>query len=183
MDRDASLINSFQVLCALEPPTFNRIDQKASAMRLAVHKDLGQSQATGQFAHSKSWIVNLTDGPHELVATEANGPNLHIVSCGISAPDPNGAAFKKELVLEMKLGQASSEAVSPDGVLRLTTWTDVFGKGTLLRLIDATPQGKPGAITMSSECQDRKTDDWVHGSNRLCVLAGSDLSAGRRGSL
>ncbi len=148
MDRDASLINSFQVLCALAPPTFNRIDQKASAMRLIVHKKLGQSQPTGVFAHSKSWIVNLTDGPHEWVATEANGPGRYIMSCGISAPDSNGTAFKKALVSELKLGPASSVvmSMSPGAVLVTTTWADVFGKGTALRLIDATPQGKPGVM-------------------------------------
>jgi hypothetical protein len=105
MDRNASLINSFQVLCALEPPTFDRIEQKALAMRLPVHQDVGLSRTSGIFAHSKTWIVTLTSGQHDLGVTEANGPGGHVISCGISAPDADGAAFRKELVSEMKLGQ------------------------------------------------------------------------------
>lgn len=145
-DRNASLINSFQVLCTLEPPSFARIDQKAAAMKLPVHRDIDQPREGGQFAHSKSWFVSLTTGPHELSIAEANGPAGHVVSCGISAPDPVGEAFKKELVAEMKLGQPSSETVTPDGVMRVTVWKGAFGEGTMLQLVDATPQGHPGAM-------------------------------------
>src|SRR5262245_7849056 len=89
-ERDASLINSFQVLCTLEEPVFEWINQKAMAMKLPVRQDLGQSKDSGPFAHSKSWLVTLTTGPHELTAAEANGPQGYVKSCGISAPDPNG---------------------------------------------------------------------------------------------
>jgi hypothetical protein len=146
MDRNASLINSFQLLCTLESPKFDRIEQKASAMRLSVHQDMGHSQTSGIFAHSKSRIVALNDGPHDLIVAEANGPKGHIVSCGISAPDADGAAFRSELVSEMKLGQPSSETVMPDRSLRITAWNGVFGKGTVLRMVDALPQGRPGAM-------------------------------------
>jgi hypothetical protein len=145
-DRDASLINSFQVFCALEPPAFDRIDQKAAAMKLPVHQDIGQSQKSGQFARSKSWLVKLTTGPHELLAAEANGANGYVESCGISAPDPDGEAFKNELILEMKLGRPSAETVSADGAMRITTWNGVFGEGSSLQFVDASPKGHPGAM-------------------------------------
>jgi hypothetical protein len=109
MDRNASLINSFQLLCALAPPTFDRIEQEALAMELPVRQDVGHAQSSGMFAHSKTWIVTLKDGPHDLGVNEANGPTEHVITCGISAPDADGAALRKELVSEMKLGQPSSE--------------------------------------------------------------------------
>jgi len=145
-DRNAALINSFQVLCTLESPSFDRIDQKAAAMKIPVHKDVGQSQISGYFAHSKSWLVPLKTGPHELVATEANGPKGHIEACGISAPDPDGGSFIKELIEEMHLGLPASQIVSADGMMRTTTWKNTFGEGTELRLVDATPKERPGAM-------------------------------------
>jgi hypothetical protein len=149
-DRIASLINSFQVLCTLEAPVFEWIDQKAMAMNLPVRQDIGQSKDSGAFVHSKSWLVTLTTGPHELLAAEANGPQGYIKSCGISAPDPNGESFKHELVSIMKLGPPSSETITQDGVMRVTEWKDAFGAGTLLRLVDATPKNKPGAMLFHS---------------------------------
>lgn len=144
-DRNASLINSFQVFCTLESPVFAHIDQKAAAMRLAVHRDIGASKTDGYFAHSETWFVSLTTGPHELVASEGNGPNGHGSDCGISAPDPNGETFKKDLVAEMKLGQPTKEFTSANGQMHFTIWEGVFGAGSSLRLMDATPNGYPGA--------------------------------------
>ncbi len=146
IDRDTSLITTFRVLCAQARPAFAQINQRAEEMKLPVRKDSGQSRSKGQFAHSKSWMVNLTDGPLELVAAEANGPKLHVVSCGIAATDPNAGAFRKALVAEMKLRRSFKESLSPDRSFRTSTWRDAFGKGTTLRLVDATPQGKPGAM-------------------------------------
>ena len=145
-DRAASLINSFAVLCTLEAPVFDKINQKVAAMKLPVRQDIGTSKDRGAFARSKSWLVPLTTGPHELLAAEANGPEGYVRSCGLSAPDPNGESFKKELVSQMKLRSPSSESTSQDGVMRVTVWKDAFGAGTLLQLFDATPKAKPGAI-------------------------------------
>ena len=145
--RDASLINSFQVLCALEAPVFDSIDKRATAMRLPVRRDLRTPSGGGpSVAHAKSWLMLLTTGPHELLASEADGPAGHIESCGISAPDPNGESFKKELTATMKLGQPSSTATSPDGVMRTTIWKEAYGTGTWLQMVDATPQNKPGVM-------------------------------------
>ena len=145
-DRDASLINSFQVLCTLEKPDFERIDQKATAMKLPVHQDLRAPISGTMFSRSKSWVVTLTTGNHELVATEANGPRGHIVSCGISAIDPNGDTFKNEVIAAMKLGEPSTQVVSPDGSMRMTIWKNAFGEGTTLRFVDASPRSAPGAF-------------------------------------
>ncbi len=116
------------------------------AMRLPVRRDIGQSKESGPFAHSKSWLVTLTTGPHELTAAEANGPHGYVKSCGISAPDANGESFKSELVSVMKLGRPSSENISKDGIMRATEWKDAFGAGTSLQLVDATPKNKSGAM-------------------------------------
>jgi hypothetical protein len=147
-ERNTSLINSFQVLCALETPAFEKINDKAVAMKLPVRRDIGQSRESGEFAHSKSWLITLRTGPHELIAAEANGPQGYVQSCGISAVDPNGEVFKDELVSMMNLDLPSLETVSEDGVTRVTEWKDAFEAGTLLQLVDATPKNKSGVILL-----------------------------------
>lgn len=144
MDRPDSLAASFQGFCTPEPPPFAQIDQKASSLHLPVIDDIGRSQSSGQFLHSKSWAVTLPDGPHDLVAVEGNGPDGFVTSCAISANDPEGAALKAALVRKLGLTQAASESLSKDGARKITQWA--WGKGGTLTLVDATPQSKPGAM-------------------------------------
>lgn len=146
MTREASLINSFEVLCTLEPPNFQRIEQKAEAMKMASYQDVAPPKETdGSFDRTKSWIVTLTDGPHVLFATEMNGPKGHVVSCGIGANDPIGASFKKELMTEMKLGSPTVDGLLSNG-MHVYLWKGTFGPGTQLRLQIAEPDSNPGAM-------------------------------------
>jgi len=141
MTRNESLINSFQVLCTLEKPSFARIDAKAAAMKLQVNQDV--RNAAGR---SKSWNVTLTSGPHQLVATETTGPNGHIVMCGISAPDADGASFRADLIRVMKLGPPDNDGVLANGAMRTMVWKNEYGPNTALQFFDAEPAGKPGAM-------------------------------------
>ena len=58
-ERSAELVKSFQAFCAAAPLDFAALDAKATAMNLAVRKDVGTPQQTGKFARSKSWLVPL----------------------------------------------------------------------------------------------------------------------------
>jgi hypothetical protein len=143
--RSASLVNSFQVFCALQMPNFFELDAKANAMKLVVRKELGTHQAQGQFAHSKSWLVTLETGTHELVATEARGPKENIVGCGIGAADVRGSDMREELTRTMHLGKPVREAASADGKQRLTTWKINVGPDQVtLLLADRAPTDEPG---------------------------------------
>ena len=58
-ERSAELVKSFQAFCAAAPLDFAALDAQATAMKLAVRKDVGTPQQTGKFARSKSWLVPL----------------------------------------------------------------------------------------------------------------------------
>ncbi|HEX8168180.1 MAG TPA: hypothetical protein VF601_20630 [Beijerinckiaceae bacterium] len=142
-ERAASLVNSFAVMCALEPLDFARSDEKAAAMKLPVRKDLRTPpDASGHFIHSKSWLLPLKSGPHEFVVAEARGPKGDVKSCGIGAPDVDGNDFKAELTKALKLGRPADEGTLPGGERR-TAWR--YGPERLdLMLVDGSPKSQPG---------------------------------------
>ncbi|MEO5352405.1 MAG: hypothetical protein H7835_04235 [Magnetococcus sp. XQGC-1] len=145
-DRNVSLINSFQTFCTAKLPKFAAINKKATAMKLPVNRESGEPKKSGSYNHSKSWMVSLADGLHELNAAEASNPPKHIESCGIVEPKVNSDEFRKTLIITLKLTAAPAERLGADGKTRMTLWKDAYGKGTALLLVDATPQEKPGII-------------------------------------
>lgn len=137
-DRAASLVNSFQVMCMLEPLDFARSDAKATAMRLPVRTDIRPPpDSAGYFNHAKTWLLPLKSGPHEFTVHETRGPSAHIKGCGIGAPDVDADDFKAELTKTMKLGKPTVEKVSADGNFRNTVWAD---KNLFLLLSDGSPR-------------------------------------------
>ena len=141
-ERSAELVNSFQIFCTLAPLDFAALDAKATAMKLAVRKNVGTPRQPGQFAHSKSWLVPLKGGTHELVAGEARGPGAEFVSCGIGADNVDGQEMKQELIKTMKLGEPSRVTATADGAQRLTSWK--YTDDATLLLADGTPMKIPG---------------------------------------
>ena len=141
-ERSAVLVNSFQIFCTLAPLDFAALDAKATAMKLVVRKDVGTPRQPGQFAHSKSWLVPLKGGAHELVAGEARGPSGEVLSCGIGADNVDGEEMKQELIKTMKLGQPSRETATADGAQRVTSWQ--YADNVMLILADGTPMKIPG---------------------------------------
>jgi len=140
--RSAEPVNSFQGFCTPGPPDYATLDTKATAMNLQVRKDVGSPRKEGQFAHAKSWLVPLDGGSHELVATEARGPNGEITACGIGADNVDGEEMKQELIKAMKLDAPVRQIASADGSQRLTFWK--YGDDVTLLLIDGTPMKIPG---------------------------------------
>jgi hypothetical protein len=142
-ERAASLVNFFAVMCTLEPLDFARSEAKAAAMKLPLRKDLRTPpDPSGQFIHSKSWLLPLKSGPHEFTIAEARGPKGEVRSCGIGAPDVDGNDLKTEMTKAMKLGRPGSEGTLPGGERR-TAWR--YGPDRLeLALVDGSPKGQPG---------------------------------------
>jgi hypothetical protein len=143
-ERAASLVNSFQVMCMLEPLDFATSDAKATAMRLPVRQDLSTPpDASGGSIHSKSWLLPLKTGPHEFTIAEGRGPKGEVKSCGIGAADVGGDDLKGELVKALALGQPVSEGRSPDGARRTSIWRP-GSDGIDLMLTDGSPKAQPG---------------------------------------
>jgi hypothetical protein len=140
--RSADLMNSFQVFCLPGPPDFAAIDAKATAKNLPVRKDVGTPRQPGQFAHSKSWLVSLDSGAHELVAGEGRGSNGEIASCGVGAEDVDGEEMRHEVVKAMNLGAPLRQTATADGTQRVTTWK--YADDVNLLLADGTPMKIPG---------------------------------------
>ncbi len=140
--RSAELVASFQSFCMPGPPDFAAIDAKATALKLSVRKDVGTPRQPGQFAHSKSWLVSLSSGAHELVAGEARGPNSEVASCGVGAEDADGEEIRQELTTTLKLGAPLRQTASADGTQRVTVWK--YADDATVVLADGTPMKIPG---------------------------------------
>jgi hypothetical protein len=122
-ERAKQLVNSFMVMCTLEPIDLARSDQKATAMQLPVRKNVNPpADQNGYFARAKTWLLPLKSGPHEFTVAEARGPSGDIKSCGIGAPDVNAAEFRNELIKVMALGKPSNENISADRNFRQSVW-------------------------------------------------------------
>jgi hypothetical protein len=142
-ERSAALVSSFQSFCTPGTPDFATLDAKATAMNLPVRRDVtGLQQQPGQITHAKSWVITLSSGSLELVASEARGPKGDASSCGIGAEDVDGEDFKQELNKAMPLGAPARQTLTADGTQRLTVWK--YGDDESLMLADATPIRLPG---------------------------------------
>jgi len=142
-ERSAALVSSFENFCTPGMPDFAALDAKATAMNLPVRRDVtGPQQQPGQITHAKSWVITLSSGSLELVASEARGPKGDAASCGIGAEDIDGDDFKQELNKAMPLGAPERQSVTADGTQRLTVWK--YADGESLMLADATPIQLPG---------------------------------------
>ena len=149
-ERAGELVNSFQVMCTLEPIDYEHLKSKASAMRLPISKDLGTPpDAQGYFAKSTSWVLPLTSGPHEFLAGDSIGPDGRVKSCGIGASDVNGADFKGALVSTMGLGVPLAEIDAPNG-MHMIRWA-TRNEGSELLLAVATSSSQPGCYLILLE--------------------------------
>ena len=110
-------------------------------MNLPVRRD-----ATAPAAHTKSWLVTLKHGTHELIVGQARGPNsdFDFAGCSIGAEDANGDDVKEELIASLKLGAPTREGASPDGTQRLIAWK--YADDVTLLLADGTPMKIPGIL-------------------------------------
>ena len=141
-DRSHALVNSFLVMCTLEPLDFAKSEGKAAAMRLPVKQDLQPAPDTsGSVVRSKSWLMPLKTGSHEFSVAEARGPKGEVKSCGIAAADAVSADVRTDLTKTMKLTSPISDVAAKDGIHRTTTW--LYG-GLKLQLTDRSPRSLPG---------------------------------------
>jgi hypothetical protein len=147
LNRAQSIINAFQVICQLELPrfTFERIDQKATAMKMQLRSDNSGPSAGNTVIRSKSWSGDLTDGPFILLLDEMSGTKGRTTSCSIAADVPDRDAFRAEVIRTMKLPEAPAPELRNDGS-RSYFWDGALGPGTTILDRDFAPSGKPGVM-------------------------------------
>jgi hypothetical protein len=144
-NRAQSVINTFQVMCALEPPNFDRIDQKAATMRMQLQFNKSGPSPGNTVTRSKSWFGTLTDGSFILLLDEMSGAKGKSTSCAIVADVPDRDAFRAEAIRTMKLPDAPTPELRDDGS-RSYFWDGVWGPGTTVLDRDFAPSGKPGVM-------------------------------------
>ena len=144
-NRAQSVINAFQVMCTLELPKFERIDQKASAMKMQLQSSNSGPSAGNNVTRSKSWFGALTDGSFMLLLDELSGADGQTTSCAIVADVPDRDAFRAEAIRTMKLPEAPAPELRADGS-RSYFWDGALGPGTTVLDRDFQPSGKPGVM-------------------------------------
>lgn len=145
LNRAQSVINAFQVICTLELPVFERLDQKATTMGMQLQSNNSGPSAGNTVTRSKSWSGTLTDGPFVLLLDEMSGAKGKTTSCAIVADIPDRDAFRAEVIRTMKLLDAPAPEFRNDGS-RSYFWDGAFGAGTTVLDRDFAPSGKPGVM-------------------------------------
>jgi len=143
--RSQSMIDTFQVMCTLELPDFERIDANATVLRMRLEADSKLNAPGDTVFRNKSWIGNLTTGPFVLLLDETTGPKGKATSCAIVGEVPDLDAFRADAVAAMKLPAAAPPEMGNDGS-RSFIWDHSLGPGTTLILRDFKPAGKPGIM-------------------------------------
>jgi hypothetical protein len=145
LNRALGVINAFQVICTLEPLSFERIDQKATAMGMPLQHNLSGPSAANTITRSKGWFGDLTNGPYVLLLDEMSGAKGKTTSCAIVADVPDRDAFRTEVIRTMKLPDAPAPEFHDDGS-RSYFWDEVLGPGITILDRDFAPTGKPGVM-------------------------------------
>jgi hypothetical protein len=143
--RAQSMIDTFVVMCTLELPDFERIDAKATVLRMRPEADSKLNAPGDTVFRNKSWIGHLTIGPFVLLLDETTGPKGKATSCAIVGEVPDVDAFRADAVAAMKLPAAAPPDMGNEGS-RSFIWDRSFGPGTTLILRDFKPAGKPGVM-------------------------------------
>jgi hypothetical protein len=112
LNRALGVINAFQVICTLEPLSFERIDQKATAMGMRLQHNLSGPSAANTITRSKGWFGDLTNGPYVLLLDEMSGAKGKTTSCAIVADVPDRDAFRTDVIRTMKLPRCACARIS-----------------------------------------------------------------------
>ena len=100
-NRAQSIVNAFQVMCTLELPMFERIDEKAAAMKMHIQSNESGPSTGNAVIRRKAWVSTLTTGPFILLLDEMSGPKGKATSCAIAADIPDRDAFRAEAIRKL----------------------------------------------------------------------------------
>ena len=125
--RAETLLNSFEVMCNLEAPNFDRLSAKAAAMRMQVLEDVSDIPEAGQSIHRKAWVGMLSTGPFALHTEKMSGAKGVATSCAIEGPVPDVAAFRTLVIDTMHLNEPTEVQVIEGS--HASYWDNHPGKG------------------------------------------------------
>jgi hypothetical protein len=91
--------------CLEQELDLKEIDRKATLAHYEVSIDRRIPLQAGQEIVQKNWIIRIVNGaPIELTTTAATNGSLHVLGCGIYAPDLYGQAMEAELSRLPRMG-------------------------------------------------------------------------------
>jgi hypothetical protein len=144
--RAGSVINAFQVMCTLERPNFEHIEEKAIAMRMLRQVDKTEATPGNTSTRNTAWVGGLTNGPFVLLLDEMSGAKGKSTSCAIAVNDvSNTDSFRATALKVMNLPTVPQPEMRSDGT-RSFIWDGIFGVGTTFIVRDFKPLGKPGIM-------------------------------------
>jgi len=138
---EQALINTFEVMCNLEPPNFEHLAARATAMRMQP-EDVAPLQLPNNLTlRRKAWNGKLTTGPFSLLVDETVGSMGTITTCAIASSVPDVNAFRAEVMRELHLSTEPQPTLL--GGHRAFIFKNFQGEGTGLVVEDLTPSGRP----------------------------------------
>lgn len=115
-DRATRAAQVFDSFCLSASPNFPDIDRRATDAGYEVIEDRTLPMPNGQTMRQKNWLVPSADGaPTMLTTNDGNNGTLHVIVCGIYAPDIDGASIEHALSLLPRLGAPTRHVETTEG--------------------------------------------------------------------
>lgn len=94
----------FDSYCLTASPDFGAIDRRATAAEYQMFQERNTPFGPGQSLRQKNWLIPLPSGAISLSAEEGFNGALHVVVCGISIRNVDGAEVEAVLSADPRLG-------------------------------------------------------------------------------
>lgn len=153
--RNDSIINTFSIMCRLEPLKFDYRVNRATAMRMPLvtekNLDLGNNTTT----RSKMWAGGLTTGHFIFSVDEMTEPTAVSTSCAVIADEMHDLeAFYPEALKRLGLKSLPAPVQEPDGG-KAYIWENPSGSATKMIIREMQFVGKPHLMIKSSERMEK----------------------------
>jgi invasion protein IalB len=127
----SALLNTFDVMCNLGPPNFDKLTAQATAMRMRLLDERSETIGAGELMQAKAWVGMLTTGPFALRIDKMSGVKGVVTTCAVDGPVPDVDAFRQSVIVSHRLNP-NQPAEMVDGTR--TYYWDKFG-GTPYTLV------------------------------------------------
>jgi hypothetical protein len=145
--KSSEISKLFQDFCLSAQPSMSTMQAKAASLGGTPQTDRTVPRGQNRSLHEQTWLARRAAGIYQLTAMQgsmAAGPN-HVVGCGITAPDANGADLAQTLATEAGLG-APARRLDPSGDKGASiVWNKAFGPNQAKILVSYGAPNRPGA--------------------------------------
>ena len=143
MSRVDALVNALQVMCMIEPLSFDRLNQRATAMQMPVVSSFETLLPTGGIVRSKTWVMGMTNGPLAFSAGDSKDTPRVRTTCGISAPDTTMDEMQAALSASLHL-QEPRTIPAREGGSAILIWDTGLGAEAKMVLTAGRFKPQPG---------------------------------------